>query len=97
MDDFHTGKAKIPINRHRIPTIGEEKVFNGSAAPKKLLPPGSSPERWIYDMDGRRHVKPKRPKAYRTNASQRKVDLPRINSYVPNNLVSPNSQPQNIG
>lgn len=97
MDDFHTGKAKVPANRHRIPTIGEEKIVVGSGAPKKL--PGRSPDGYLWDMDGRKHKKARQPKPQRAitqNASHRKVDLPRINSTMPN-LLSPNSQPTMLG
>ena len=83
MDEFHAGKKPIPVNRHRIPAIGDEKVFVGSGAPKRGPPGrlGTSPDSFLWDMDGRRHKKPKQPKPQRAitqNASHRKVDLPKI-------------------
>lgn len=102
LDEFHSGKKKIPVNRHRIPNVGDEsqlKVGGGAVGGRKA---GVSPETFIWDMDGRRHKKPKRSpqRVITSNASLHKVDLPKIRQ--PKDVLTPNnrggkSQPANIG
>ena len=53
LDEFHSGKKKVPVNRHRIPDVG-----TGYEAPKPLkLSPNSE---YIWTLDGRRIKKPKK-------------------------------------
>ena len=53
LDEFHSGKKKVPVNRHRIPDVG-----TGYEAPKQIkLNPNSE---YIWTLDGRRIKKPKK-------------------------------------
>lgn len=64
LDEFDTGKAKIPVNRHRIPRVGNSDTIPEKVKKQPFLKKGK-PESLIWDMDGRKHVKPKpepRPK-----------------------------------
>ena len=90
-------KSKVPPNRHRIPAVGDQNL--GRKETKRI---GDSPDGgFIWDMDGRRHKKPKsKPKRVITsNASLHKVDLPRIKPGEPTVLSPGNnySQPAGIG
>ena len=58
LDEFHSGKKKVPVNRHRIPAVGDDHTLNGTnGAPKPKLSPNAE---YIWDMDGRRQKKPKK-------------------------------------
>ena len=54
LDEFHSGKKKIPVNRHRIPAVGDD--FPGDKKKKTRSPTSKS---HVWDADGRRHKKPK--------------------------------------
>ena len=101
MDEFHTGKKKIPINRHRIPAVGDEpnSKFGADGAPKPKLSPNAD---YIWDMDGRRTKKPKKKvgQVITSNASLHKVDLPKINPNNTSIALSPkgnSSMPTGVG
>ena len=82
LDSFDTGKVPIPINRHRIPRVGDDtQVVVGSGAPGKRGKNSQSPDAsFMWDMDGRRHKKPKKKsqRVITSNASLHKVALPGI-------------------
>lgn len=81
LDQYHSGKRKIPVNRHRIPNVGDETQLKvGSGALGGDRPKRGSPDAFIWDMDGRRHKKPKNTpqRVITSNASLHKVDLPKI-------------------
>lgn len=78
LDEFHTGKKKIPVNRHRIPNVGEDRAASGALNGNRKL--NGSPDAFIWDMDGRRHKKPKNKpnRIITSNASLHQVDFPKI-------------------
>ena len=81
LDAFNASK-KVPVNRHRIVTVADpqKEMTVGSGAPGRKKPSPESRGPYMWDMDGRRHKKPKnQPKRVITsNASLHKVDLPII-------------------
>jgi hypothetical protein len=82
LDTFDTAKKPIPINRHRIPNLGAEKVLKvSSGAPGNRGKESQSPDGpFMWDMDGRKHKKPKKKpqRVITSNASLHKVALPPV-------------------
>lgn len=100
LDEFHTGKKKVPVNRHRIPSVGDDHN-NAQSSVERKKAQNSPKSDYVWDYDGRRHKKSKKlpGQVITSNASLHKVDLPRIN---PNtiNVLSPSgtlSQPTGVG
>lgn len=79
LDTFHTSKKAIPVNRHRIPQVlAANEIAVGSGAVRKISPVDNKD--YIWDLDGRRHKKPKRKTqpVITSNVSLNRVDLPHI-------------------
>jgi len=80
LDKFDASK-KIPQNRHRIPNIGDQNVTEKK---RKISP--ADVKSYDWDMDGRRHPKPKKNKVVGQIIDQnqvKRVDLPEITSPQP--------------
>ena len=57
LDEFHSGKKKVPTNRHRIPAVGEDPLNSVLERNKTQISPKTN---FLWDMDGRKQIKPKK-------------------------------------
>ena len=57
LDEFHKGKAKVPVNRHRIPDVGDDHNKEKDKPKQFKLSPNSE---YIWTLDGRRIKRPKK-------------------------------------
>jgi len=81
LDEFDSGKRKVPVNRHRIPNVNDNPINVGSQNIKRKGPsPLRADETFAWDMDGRKFKKPKKAqgRTVTSNVSVHKVDLPKL-------------------